>query len=67
MFLGAFTKLRKANFDQVVLCGLTDMTKLTVAFRNAGNALKRRNTVNNQRLKKSYQEPVDENDNSEGK
>jgi len=52
MFLCAFAKLRKANFDQVILCGLTDMTKLTVAFRNAGNALKRRNRVNNQRLKK---------------
>jgi len=45
-------KIAKANFDQVILCGLTDMTKLTVAFRNAGNALKRRNRVNNQRLKK---------------
>jgi hypothetical protein len=40
MFLGAFAKLRKATFDQVVPCGLTDMTKLTVAFRNARNASK---------------------------
>ena len=40
MFLGAFAKLRKATFDQVVPCGLTDMTKLTVDFRNVGNASK---------------------------
>jgi hypothetical protein len=39
-FLGAFAKLRKAAFDQVVPCGLTDMTKLTVAFCNVGNASK---------------------------
>jgi hypothetical protein len=36
MFLGAFAKLQKATFDQIVRCGLTDMTKLRVAFRNVG-------------------------------
>jgi hypothetical protein len=40
MFLGAFAKLRKATFDQIVPCGLTDMTKLRVSFRNAGSAFK---------------------------
>jgi hypothetical protein len=40
MFLGAFAKLRKAIFDQVVPCGLTNTTKLAVAFRNVGNASK---------------------------